>query len=124
MPPIGSSLLRVAAKDTELNGVFIPKGTRLGIDVYETHHNPRFWKDPDVFNPDRFADGGEASEKSASDGYFWVPFGNGSRQCLGMNFSLVEQSVLLPLLRKFLNANIGSNKQERCTDIYMCSQEI
>lgn len=99
-PPIGSGLPRIAAEDTELNGVFIPKGAKLSIDIYETHHSPRFWKDPEVFNPDRFADGGEASEKAAGSGYSWIPFGNGSRQCIGMNFSLVEQSVLLPLLRK------------------------
>lgn len=103
-PTVGSTLARVASEDTELNGVFIPKGAKLFIDIYETHHNPRFWKDPEVFNPDRFlADDGakQASDKlTASSGFSWIPFGEGARQCIGMNFSLVEQSVLLPLLRK------------------------
>jgi cytochrome P450 len=31
----------------------------------------------------------------------WLPFGNGARQCIGMNFSLNEQRVLLSMLCKY-----------------------
>ncbi|KAI9494942.1 cytochrome P450 [Zychaea mexicana] len=95
-PPAVSMVPRIATQDTELSGVFIPKGTRLTVDLYELHHNPEVWKDPDQFDPDRFAPGGESDVMA--DGMPWAPFSNGSRQCIGMNFSLMEQRVLLPML--------------------------
>ncbi|KAI8146548.1 cytochrome P450 [Fennellomyces sp. T-0311] len=98
-PPIVSTIARVATSDTELAGVFIPKGTRVGLDIYELHRNPQVWKNPDTFDPERFAPGGEAEQIG---GMPWAPFSSGTRQCIGMNFSLVEQRVLLPMmLRKF-----------------------
>ncbi|KAI8143289.1 cytochrome P450 [Fennellomyces sp. T-0311] len=96
--PASTLVPRVAVEDTDLAGVFVPKGTRVNLDVYALHHNPAVWKEPEVFDPERFAPGGEAERA----GLAWLPFGNGSRQCLGMNFSLAEQRVLLSmLLRKY-----------------------
>lgn len=92
-------IARYAAQDTELGGVFIPKGARMVLDIYGLHHNPKVWRDPLKFDPDRFLPGGEA-EQLAGQGMAWIPFGNGARQCIGINFSLAEQRVLLPLLRK------------------------
>lgn len=100
-PPVTSGLPRYAAEDTELNGVFIPKGAKIGIDIHEMHHTPRIWRDPEVFNPDRFLPGGEAESLSGM-GMTWIPFSNGARQCIGMNFSLAEQRIVLPLLCKFV----------------------
>ena len=90
---------RIATQDTELAGVFIPKDTRLSIDVYELHHNPNVWKNPDQFDPERFAPTGEMDQLSGS-GLPWTPFSNGARSCIGMNFSLMGQRVLLSMLCK------------------------
>jgi cytochrome P450 len=70
-------------------------------EIFLAHHNPAVWKDPEQFRPERFAAGGE-NEENAKNGLAWAPFGNGARQCIGMNFSLAEQRVVLAmLLRKF-----------------------
>ncbi|KAI8145132.1 cytochrome P450, partial [Fennellomyces sp. T-0311] len=98
-PPLGQSLARVASHDTELAGTLIPKGTHIFTEIYELHHNSTIWKDPDAFKPERFAPGGEAEKLGSAA---WQPFGTGPRQCVGMNFSLAEQRVFLPmLLRKY-----------------------
>ncbi|CDH56612.1 cytochrome p450 [Lichtheimia corymbifera JMRC:FSU:9682] len=100
-PPAANVVTRVTCEDTELAGTFIPKGTRGTVDIYNLHHNPTVWKDPETFRPERFELGGEA-EKLAGLGMSWLPFSNGQRQCIGMNFSLAEQRVFLPmLLRKY-----------------------
>ncbi|CDH59519.1 cytochrome p450 [Lichtheimia corymbifera JMRC:FSU:9682] len=100
-PPLATIPVREASEDTELCGTFIPKGTRTFLDIYEIQHNPTVWKDPETFKPERFKPGGEAEELAGS-GMSWLPFSNGSRQCIGLNFSLVEQRVFLPmLLRKY-----------------------
>ncbi|KAG2221566.1 hypothetical protein INT45_002580 [Circinella minor] len=98
-PPAIHMIPRRATQDTELAGVLIPKDTRLSIDVYDLHHNPKVWKNPDLFDPERFAPGGEVDQLSGS-GLPWTPFSNGLRSCIGMNFSLMGQRVLLSMLRK------------------------
>ncbi|KAI7894926.1 cytochrome P-450 cyp509A1 [Mucor mucedo] len=91
---------RYATEDTELSGKFIPKGTPLTVNIFNVQHSEQNWKDGHIFDPDRFAEDGEASR---AESMAWTPFGNGARQCIGMNFSLNEQRVFLAmLLRKFI----------------------
>ncbi|KAI8143149.1 cytochrome P450 [Fennellomyces sp. T-0311] len=99
-PPITTLTDRVATEDTEIGGTFIPKGTHVGLTVYELHRNPKIWRNPDTFDPERFAPGGEADQLG---GLPWTPFGNGgARVCTGMKSSMTQQRVLLSmLLRKY-----------------------
>ncbi|KAI9345051.1 cytochrome P450 [Pilaira anomala] len=91
---------RVTAEDTVLSDTFIPKGTPLTVDIFAIQHSTKLWKNPGTFDPDRFAEDAEVSR--SGEGWSWLPFGNGARQCIGMNFSLTEQRVMLSmLLRKF-----------------------
>ncbi|KAI7882941.1 cytochrome P450 [Lichtheimia hyalospora FSU 10163] len=100
-PPAPGIAVRTTQKDTDLAGTFIPKGTRVTVDIHEMHYHPNIWNDPKKFIPERFTPGGEA-EQLSGNGMSWLPFSNGARQCIGMNFSLTEQRVLLPmLLRKY-----------------------
>ncbi|ORX55716.1 cytochrome P-450 cyp509A1 [Hesseltinella vesiculosa] len=92
---------RITTEDVDLAGTFIPKNTKITVNIYELHHNPQVWKDADSFDPDRFLEGGEA-DKLAAQGIAWSPFANGARQCIGYNFSLVQQRVLLAhMLRRY-----------------------
>ncbi|CAO3646125.1 unnamed protein product [Cunninghamella blakesleeana] len=85
---------RKTTKDVQLSGYFIPKDTLVSVNMYDLHHNPTVWHDPETFNPDRFATGGEADQQAGG--------GMACRQCIGMNFSLVEQRVILSsLLRRY-----------------------
>ncbi|CAO0796787.1 unnamed protein product [Mucor circinelloides] len=96
-PPAYNTTARVATEDINMAGVYIPKGTEMCLDIYNLHHNPDVWMDPYKFDPERFAPGGEADKQQ---GIAWAPFSNGARQCIGMNFSLVEQRVVLSMLLK------------------------
>ena len=96
--PAPRPLSRVSQKDSELSGMFIPKGTSITVDLYDIHHNNQVWENPSEFNPDRFAEDGEASQHK---GLSFSPFGNGARKCIAMNFSMAEQRVMLAMLCKF-----------------------
>ncbi|KAI9276458.1 cytochrome P450 [Umbelopsis sp. AD052] len=99
-PSAPALLVRDATVGTELNGVIIPKGTLVKVDVISLHYNPNLWKNPTKFDPERFAEGGELESMPST--YAYLPFGGGSRQCIGMNFSLAEQRVALSsILRKY-----------------------
>ncbi|CAG8434026.1 9716_t:CDS:2 [Funneliformis mosseae] len=75
----------------------LPK-TPIAINIYGIHHSPKYWKDPEEFIPGRFEN--ENDEKREQ--YTWLTFGSGTRTCLGNNFSLIQQRVMLcALLRKY-----------------------
>ncbi|GAA5814314.1 hypothetical protein MFLAVUS_007808 [Mucor flavus] len=93
--PVPRITPRLATEDMFLSGTFIPKGSRLTINIYDLHHSDKVWENPAEFDPDRFSQ--EEENNSA-----WAPFGGGARQCIGMNFSLNEQRVMIAMiLRKY-----------------------
>ncbi|KAI8361722.1 cytochrome P450 [Blakeslea trispora] len=110
--PVYSTTNRVALEDIELSGNYIPKGSEISIDIYNLHHNPDVWQDPYRFDPDRFLPGGEADQHK---GIAWVPFSNGGRQCIGMNFSLAEQRVVLSMMLRKFKWSLPANSPHRDT---------
>ncbi|KAI9496805.1 cytochrome P450 [Zychaea mexicana] len=98
-PPFNEINPRIAEEDLELGGTLIPKGTMVNIDIEALHYRPDLWKNPERFDPERFAEGGE---HYSQEGITWAPFSGGSRQCIGINFSMMEQRIALSmLLRKY-----------------------
>ena len=89
-PPV-SILFRKAAGEIEVEGNKVPKGTWLSIPIYFLHHNPELWPDPEVFDPYRF----EPSRVKDRDPYAYMAFSAGSRNCIGQNFALNEEKVVV-----------------------------
>lgn len=89
-PPIhlGS---RHITEDLEFDGFLLPAGIRLMYSIYLTHHDPKYWDDPDTFDPGRFT----TEKKRKLQPYSYLPFGGGARNCIGTAFALVEAKVIL-----------------------------
>ncbi|KAI8873141.1 cytochrome P450 [Ramicandelaber brevisporus] len=85
------------------DGTVVPCGMRLNISVVAIHRNPKYWPEPHVFNPERFAsDTSDSLLSNSPETVAWMPFGGGTRACAGAQASLVQQRVVLAmLLRKF-----------------------
>ena len=75
--PLG--LVHAPNQDTTLGGYRIPKGTFVYSNLYSVHHDPKYWKNPEEFNPERFLD---SNGKFHLDPAF-AAFGLGPRICLG-----------------------------------------
>ncbi|XP_013775401.1 cytochrome P450 3A29-like isoform X2 [Limulus polyphemus] len=91
---------RVANEDYELGdtGIKISKGTLIQIPVYAIHHDPDYYPQPDVFDPERFL----PEKKKDRHPYSYIPFGAGPRNCVGMRFALMEAKLCLAqILRTF-----------------------
>ncbi|KAJ9076276.1 hypothetical protein DSO57_1027773 [Entomophthora muscae] len=90
-------------KHTLSNGFTIPEDTFLNLQMWNIHHDEKMYPDPNSFNPDRFLDshGPEANQ--------WMAFGNGSRMCIGKNFSLMEQRVTIACLLQTFDCVPGPN---------------
>jgi cytochrome P450 len=82
---------REAVRDTTIHGTPIPKGHIVLISMYTTHRDERFFPEPDAFRPERWLDG---LEKRLPRGAF-IPFGLGSRKCIGSSFAKMEATLVL-----------------------------
>jgi cytochrome P450 family 138 len=92
-PVIDGAVRQVIAPAMSLGEWVIPRGYTVQVDIPLTHQNA--YPDPDRFDPDRFMD-------SSPDMYSWVPFGGGSRRCLGATFANMEMNVVLrTVLREY-----------------------
>ncbi|CAO3680930.1 unnamed protein product [Rhizopus stolonifer] len=103
--PVDFLFSRKTVKEINLSGTIIPKDTAITVDLNGIHRNPKYWANPDEFIPERFLENGE---QGSHEGLTWLPFSNGSRQCLGMNFSLAEQRLLLAMIGKCDELLFGS----------------
>ena len=87
---------REAIRDTIVGGLRIPKHHIMLISMYATHRDPRFYPEPDAFRPERWLDG---LEKRLPHGAF-IPFGMGSRKCVGSAFAIMEATLLLATIAR------------------------
>ncbi|HEX5658735.1 MAG TPA: cytochrome P450 [Polyangiales bacterium] len=99
-------LARVANRDTELGGYAMAKGTDAIIWIYHVHHHPAYWPDPERFDPDRFA----PERKSALVEGAYLPFGLGTRTCIGKHFALMEAKLVLACTLRELSFRDGTLK--------------
>ncbi len=59
--------------------------------TYAIHRHRKRWRDPDLFDPTRFA----PENESCISRYQYLPFGAGSRICIGISFAIIEATVML-----------------------------
>ncbi|MBS1869985.1 MAG: cytochrome P450 [Actinobacteria bacterium] len=89
---------RVGAGGAEVAGRTLPPGTGVLVSPWVTHRHPGFWRDPERFDPSRFADAHARDERPQ---HAWFPFGGGARACIGRHLSLAEsRSFVRALLER------------------------
>ncbi|XP_010894164.1 cytochrome P450 26A1 isoform X2 [Esox lucius] len=89
-PPVPGGF-RVALKTFELNGYQIPKGWNVIYSICDTHDVAEVFPNKEEFHPERFM--AKASEDSSRFNY--IPFGGGSRMCVGKEFAKVLLKIFL-----------------------------
>lgn len=98
VPPV-PVLARKTVKPTEIMGQHIPADRLVAVMVHLSHHLPDLWKDPERFDPERFADDRRDDKVHR---YAWEPFGGGVHKCIGMFFAGAEvKTILVHLLRQY-----------------------
>lgn len=88
----------VPAGGATFNGYYIAEGCCVGMSSWIMHQNADIFPNPSNFDPERWTD--IARFRAADRGM--VPFGRGTRQCVGMPLAYAEQYVSIgSLFRKF-----------------------
>jgi cytochrome P450 len=88
-PPVWI-LSRRPRSDFEIGGYHVPAWSSLNICSFLTHRDPRYFFNPERFQPERFAV--ESHTKRPRFSFF--PFGGGERQCLGQGFAMMEGPLI------------------------------
>ena len=97
LPPNGY-LSRQCVQDTvlQVGNIKVEKGTKMFTPIYQIHHDPRFYPNPEVFDPERFS-----KDRKPSDDIY-MPFGMGNRMCIGARYAKLQVLAgLVHLLRHF-----------------------
>ena len=75
---------RVCVKDYNLKYddkvLHFTKGLQIGIPIYCFHHDPKYFPEPEKFDPERFNE----ENRGNIDPDTYLPFGVGPRNCIGL----------------------------------------
>jgi cytochrome P450 len=104
--PVVSYAMRRLAEPLSVGGYTAPTGAYVGTSIVLTHNNPALYPEPEVFRPERFAD-------KRTDTYSWVPFGGGTRRCLGAAFATYEMKVVLRQVLERCELTAAEQRPER-----------
>jgi cytochrome P450 len=85
---------RRTTRDVTLGGMAVPAEIGVQYSSWATHHLPQLYPDPFRFDPDRFLPEREAQLPRGA----YIPFGGGSRMCLGKRFGEYELRALAAVL--------------------------
>ncbi|HZD79501.1 MAG TPA: cytochrome P450 [Actinomycetota bacterium] len=86
---------RRATVPLELGDRRLPRGAVVVVSPYLVHRDPRWYRDPEAFAPERWSE-----DRSAAPRLAYLPFGAGSRMCIGEPFAWLEGVLVLATLAR------------------------
>uniref|UniRef100_A0A1I7UBT5 Cytochrome P450 n=1 Tax=Caenorhabditis tropicalis TaxID=1561998 RepID=A0A1I7UBT5_9PELO len=89
-PPV-PGVQRQLQKDMIIDGYTVPAGANVAIAPVALHSNHLVFKDPEVFDPNRFL----PEECSKRHAYDYIPFSAGIKNCIGQKFAVLNEKVLI-----------------------------
>ncbi len=85
----------------------IPPGIEINPSIRIIHRRGDLYPDPDAFKPERFVG------DDAPDTYTWLPFGGGTRRCVGASFALMEMRTVLQRVLERVALRAADPKPEK-----------
>lgn len=101
--PVVPIILRTVKQPFEFRGKSLIPGDTIGLSITLLHSNEAIWKQPHIFNPERFIN-------QTFSQYEFAPFGGGVRRCLGAAFALYEIKIMLAVIMLNIKLEIKPKK--------------
>lgn len=99
---------REFTEDCTLGGYHIKAGTRMILNLWKLHRDPRVWSNPLEFKPERFLTTHKAVDVKGQH-FELLPFGGGRRSCPGISFGLQMTHLALAALLQAFEVTTPSN---------------
>ena len=93
-PPLPIMMMRTATADDVVCGRHIPRRSIVAVMPWVVHRHRKLWRDPDRFDPDRFA----AAEAAGRSRYAYLPFAVGPHVCVGASLAMLQLLVAVAVL--------------------------
>src|SRR5690606_37336944 len=91
-------LMRKVAQPFEYERWTVPVGTTVGVSIAVSNRDPAVFRDPQRFDPTRYAPGREEDSRL----FAWIPFGAGRHRCVGAAFAMMQvKAIFSILLRRY-----------------------
>lgn len=93
-PPAIGTFSRRAIEPVTIGGYTLPRNAICRPFFYATHHDARWFPDPERFDPDRFL----PEQEAARPQFAYSPFGGGPRVCIGQQFAMTEMVLATSMI--------------------------
>jgi cytochrome P450 len=107
-PPAFAVFMRQAVAGVDIGGYTLPQGSLVQLFSYICQRDPRWFPDPEKFDPNRFLP--EHQQKRPAFAYF--PFGGGPRACIGNTFAMMEMTLVAATLLQYLHVELAAGQEE------------
>jgi cytochrome P450 len=104
--PPAYALGREALADCEVMGYQVPAGMTLLMSTWVVHRDPRWYEQPEAFQPERW----EEAQVKRRPKYSYFPFGAGPRQCIGNQFAMMETVLVLAAIAQRYRFTLASDR--------------
>ena len=96
---------RNALEDDTLGNFGIPQGSLVMVPPFVAHRNPKYWPDPERFDPDRHL----PERRKDAPKFSYYPFGGGPRQCIGMGYANTQMPLTIAHLVRLFKLSVPSD---------------
>ncbi|TXN39707.1 cytochrome P450 [Methylobacterium sp. WL30] len=103
-PPIPAILRQAAARDV-VGGHRVRRGAIIAVMPWIVHRHRKLWRDPDLFDPERFTEGNGVGRPRLA----YLPFATGPRVCVGASFALTQMLVVIAVLGRRFRFRLASD---------------
>ncbi|OVA03553.1 Cytochrome P450 [Macleaya cordata] len=133
--PPAPMLARESTQACKVGGFDIPAKTRLFVNVWSINRNPKYWKNPLEFRPERFMTSKQSTSLKGGQGeeydqdmtsqnrdvrgqhFDFLPFGTGRRGCPGIWLSLLEAPAVLAAIIQCFDWKLVGNGNNAVIDM-------
>ena len=93
-PPAPALLMRTANCDHYIGKMFVRKGYIVNTIFLANNYSPKYFKDPDHFDPNRWMKT-EDKDEGTKNPFAYIPFSAGQRNCIGKHMALIEAKLII-----------------------------
>ncbi|KAI8804210.1 cytochrome P450 [Cladochytrium replicatum] len=109
------TVLRVPFSDGSVKSITLKKGACVRTNVYLLHRDEDLYSDPDDFKPERWLSKKEESsddDTSNAKASGWYPFAGGTRICMGLQMSLIEQRIVIAMIVRSFQIKLSEQAEK------------